>query len=96
MDTDPIKSHLAQIGRDGAYVELDVADLASADLSQAKFIVLKNARLELSDPKDVEALKKLVNAHASCSHRATAESIAFMIFREIVRRGLDSVNKEQP
>lgn len=58
QDKASLDNHLQQIGRDGAYVEVSAGDLATTDLSQAKMIVIKDARWEITDPFEVEAFRQ--------------------------------------
>jgi hypothetical protein len=53
-----------EIGRDGAYLEVDASQLLAAhkngELGKAKIVVIKMARIELSDSEDIARLQKLI------------------------------------
>jgi len=59
-----------EVGRDGAYLEIDAQDLVAAyrkgDLQKAKIVVIKAARIEMSEPRDIDALQKLVAHTVTC------------------------------
>jgi hypothetical protein len=59
-----VKDRAKDIGRDGAYLEVDACDLVKAsrngDLDKAKMVVIKFGRLEMSDSVQVAQLKKVV------------------------------------
>jgi hypothetical protein len=59
-----------EIGRDGSYLEVDanglVAACRSGELQKAKIVVIRAARIELSDPEDVNALGKLMQHIMTC------------------------------
>jgi len=82
--------YLKQLGRDGSYIEVDVQDLMTTDLSQAKMVVLKCARLEMSAPKQVEQLKRVLEALKATDElrNMTNAQMGFFGFRMIFDTGL--------
>ena len=62
-----------EVGRDRSYLECDARDLIKAlkngDLQRAKIVVITSARIELSDPSDLDGLAKAVQDVASFGSR---------------------------
>jgi hypothetical protein len=62
-----------EVGRDGAYLECDAADLVTAhrrgDLQKASIVVIRAARIELSLPVDVKRLVSSIDVMRSCLDR---------------------------
>ena len=97
-----VTAHTQTIGRDGAYVEIDASQLATADLSHAKMIVLKAGRIEITDPKCVELLKGIqlftngnppptqIDNSRDWTVGLTAEQKSFQLFKRIFEAGLFS------
>ena len=83
-------AHEQTVGRDGAYVELDVAQLATTDLSNAKMIVLKAARIEISDPLEISALKHLIAGQAMSQSNLDPVQKSFWLFKMIILSGLQT------
>jgi len=89
--------------KDGAYLELDAEDVGRRDaeaieaLGKAKMLVVRLARLELSDPGQVQALRDAVDAIVA-SPDATGmneKQLGFLIVRRIFEKGLDAFRKNQ-
>lgn len=82
------------VGRDGAYLEIDVKDLVSAyrsgDLDKAEIVVLKSVRIELSDPLVVAGLKDQTRKTISSNEceGMTDEQISFYITLKALVSGL--------
>lgn len=82
------------VGRDGAYLEIDVKDLVSAyrsgDLDKAEIVVLKSVRIELSDPLVVAGLKEHTRETISSNEceGMTDEQISFYIALRALVSGL--------
>ena len=84
------EEHLKSIGRDGSYIEVDATGLVSASLENAKMIVLRALRVELSDPAEVEGLRRAIaaaKAEPSLSG-LSEEQLSFYVFRQILKKGL--------
>jgi hypothetical protein len=88
-----------EIGRDGAYLEIEAADLVKAfrsgDLQLAKMVVIKTSRIELSDPDQVTSLAVatglMVNRLADASKAEsdmTDEQASLSVFLEALTAGL--------
>lgn len=90
-----------EVGRDGAYLEVDAKDLVasyrSGELQKAQIVVIKAARVELSDPADVKNLVQSVTAMAMQIAKETPpeyiagmsdEQLSMWTFREIFTGGL--------
>jgi hypothetical protein len=90
-----------EIGRDGAYLEVDAADLIrsrrAGDLDLAKMLVLTNARMDLSVSEHVESLKALVEAALADTSEDTAgmddKQLSFYLFRSIFEAGLAAMSE---
>lgn len=100
-DQKKISDRSKQVGRDGSYLELDAQDLVSAylngELQKAKMVVLKSARIELSDPVVVSALAdKIKNAAENWDSSnavndvkgMSGEQLSFYILLNIISVGL--------
>ena len=84
------EEHLKSLGRDGSYVEVDATRLVSAQFDNTKMIVLRATRVELSDPAEVEGLKRAIavaKAEPSLSG-LSEEQLSFYVFRQILKKGL--------
>jgi uncharacterized membrane-anchored protein len=90
-----------EIGRDGAYLEIEASDLVKAfrsgDLQRAKMIVIKTSRIELSDHCQVTGLAVasglMVNRLADASRdesNMTDEQASLSVFLEALATGLAS------
>ncbi len=100
-DQKKIADRSKQVGRDGAYLELDAQDLVAAclsgDLQKAKMIVVKASRIELSDPAVVSALAEKIKKAAENWDSSNAindvrgmskEQLSFYILLNIITVGL--------
>jgi hypothetical protein len=91
--------YLKLLGRDGSYVEFDVAkmpELVANSGDQATFpkmLVLKCGRLELSDPAHVEAFRLALAKLAKdpSVQDMNQEQLGFYVFRQIFEEGLKSI-----
>jgi hypothetical protein len=97
MSTDAEREHLRHLGRDGAYLEVDVRAMGPlleaarhGEPCPAKMLVLQNGRLELSDPAHVEAFYRVLRREANAPDWAgmDEEQRGFAIFRKIFENGL--------
>jgi hypothetical protein len=95
-----------EVGRDGAYLELDARSLVKAfkdgELQKAAIVVVTSSRIELSAPSDVGGLSKAVqNAmdKAAASNGTTADSeyaglsgeqLSLLVFRKLLSAGLSN------
>jgi len=86
-----------EIGRDGAYVEVDCENLTfqATALVDAKMIAIRAARLELSEERHVQKMKALVNSAAAGRIEGTegmdVRQRGFALFRKIFEAGLDAM-----
>jgi len=86
------RSH--EVGRDGAYLEVDVKDLVSAyhngDLEKAAILVIKSSRIEISEPQAVASVVDKVK-EMMVSHEVSGmsnEQIGFYIMLNALIAGL--------
>lgn len=90
-----------EIGRDGAYLEIEASDLVKAfrcgELRLAKMVVIKTSRIELSDPDQVTGLAVatglMVNRIADASKdesNMTDEQASSSVLLEALAAGLAS------
>ena len=86
-----------QIGRDGAYLEVQVRDLLKANgdetLGSAKMLVLTECRLDVTEPGHVMAVKGIVEKVAGGEYDDDLggmddEQKSFFVFRRIFETGL--------
>ena len=86
-----------EVGRDGAYVEVDCEALVGQleSLTDAKMVVIRSARLELSDERHVQKLKGLANSSAAGRMEGMegmdVRQKGFALFRKIFEAGLDAL-----
>jgi hypothetical protein len=77
-----------EVGRDGAYLEVDAKDLISAyrngTLSKAKIVVVKAARIELSVDGDIRDLVDVVGGVCSILDGKKSPAQSFPIGRNVV------------
>jgi hypothetical protein len=80
-----------EIGRDGAYLEVDAKDLISllksGDLQKARIVVIKSARIELSEPEDIQNLI-LGLEHTKLDPSLTDEQFSVGILNYALSEGL--------
>lgn len=80
-----------EIGRDGAYLEVDAKDLIAAyrsgELAKAKIVVIKSARIELSGGFDVRHLLQVAEAVSKIVDGKTSSAGSFPITKDVV--GMD-------
>lgn len=90
-----------EVGRDGAYLEIDAKDLLKAyrsgELQKAKIVVIKAARIEISDYADIQ--KTVQNVHnvaaelaydkpMDCVSGMSDEQASMWIFMKAFSKGL--------
>lgn len=97
------KTISASVGRDGAYLEMDVSDMSPlidqirlADSVKAKMIVLKSGRLDLS----AEIAKQFIAVVSSSIDKPdmedmSAEQQGFYVFRKIFEEGVRSLYEKE-
>lgn len=94
-----------EIGRDGAYLELNFNNLAqssrSGDLDKAQIITIKNIDFTISYPKYVALFKEKIDdilakesKHGPNNGTMEDDQVGFAVFNEIFQKGLDSFKKE--
>ena len=93
-----LKDRSKQIGRDGAYLELDSQDLIERvdELEEAQFVILRDGRLDISDPGHVSALKGIMRMVADGAFDddlgdMEPDQKSFYVFRRIFETGLISM-----
>lgn len=85
------QEELHKKGRDGAYLEVDLAAAPGlGDIEQARMVVISGYRLELSDPWQVKALRDFVaRTVASGETKGMDDTQAWVyIFRKVFEEGL--------
>lgn len=96
--------YVKTLGRDGAYVELDMDTLGVALIkileengNWPKQIVFKAGRFEITDPEIVDVVKKAFEKIASSEETKdmTPKQIGFVFFKKIFEAGLKSFAEGQ-
>jgi len=88
-----------EIGRDGAYLEVDVKDLLMSqrrnELPVASMVVLRCGRIELSDPLHVDRLQAIMKDVAESRDKDFAgmsdEQVGFAVFRKVFEMGMEAL-----
>jgi hypothetical protein len=100
-----LQDRAKEIGRDGAYLEVDAKNLIAAvragDLDNAKIAVVKFGRMELSDQAHVNQLKKVVETVMARECKGGPgggelddDQASFLAVRRIFEKGLASLAAE--
>ena len=95
--------YVKTLGRDEAYVEMDVANMEpllnavrlGADF-KAKQIVLKCGRLDLSEPRQLQAFMRCVAKMIDTQEtkNMSDEQMGFYLFRKIFETGIETILDE--
>jgi hypothetical protein len=93
-----VKDRAKEIGRDGAYLEVDADKMfdaaRSGELAKAQMLVITSMRVDVSDPVIVEKLKTIVVKDGIAPQEMDSQQASQFIFRMIFEKGIDKISGE--